>query len=193
MGIYQNKYRIESIRLKGWDYTNPWWYYVTINTKNHYPWFGSISKSKMILNELGEIIASEWEKTRIVRKNVEMDYYVIMPNHIHGIIIIDHKLTSSEKNISNRADSNNPVEKEIITNTNPKKFQSNSLGSIIGQIKSVCTKQIYLRGHIDFAWQAGYYDRIIRNENELYKIRRYIEQNPLRWGIEKDLPENLEI
>jgi REP element-mobilizing transposase RayT len=69
----------------------------------------------------------------------------------------------------------------------------NSLGSIIGQIKLTCSKQIHKLGYKKFVWQPGYYDRIIRNEKELFKIRRYIELNPLRWEIEKDLPENLEL
>ena len=70
-------------------------------------------------------------------------------------------------------------------------LKPNSLGSIVGQIKSVCTKQIHSMGYRKFAWQPGYYDRIIRDEKELYNIRKYIEQNPLKWYCEKDNSENI--
>lgn len=173
MSKYQNKYRIESTRLKEWDYSTPWWYYVTINTKNHVRWFGEINNSKMILNDIGKIVETEWLNTPKIRENVDLDYYVIMPNHLHGIIII-----------------NEPVEttRRVVSTT----LQPNSLGSIIGQFKSVCTKQIR-KFEPNFNWQSRFYDRIIRNENELYKIRRYIEQNPLRWDIDKNIPGNLEL
>lgn len=72
-------------------------------------------------------------------------------------------------------------------------LQANSLGSIIGQFKSICTKRIHTNDYENFAWQSGFYDRIIRNEKELYNIRKYIEENPLRWEIEKNTPENLTI
>lgn len=68
-------YRSESIRLKGWDYSNPWWYYLTIVTKNHSYEFGSIENGRMILNSLGTVVKEEWEKTAILRPNVQMDEY----------------------------------------------------------------------------------------------------------------------
>ncbi|MBS3945462.1 MAG: hypothetical protein KGZ42_08185 [Melioribacter sp.] len=74
--------------MKNWDYSTPWWYYVTINTRNHINYFGQIRNGKMKSNELGKIAEQEWIKTKTLRDNIDLDYYVIMPNHIHGIIIL---------------------------------------------------------------------------------------------------------
>jgi REP-associated tyrosine transposase len=83
------KYKIESARLKEWDYSKPWWYYVTINTKDHKHCFGKIESTKMILNDLGKIAETSWKNIIKHYPMVELDYYVIMPNHIHGIIILN--------------------------------------------------------------------------------------------------------
>ena len=78
-----------SIRLKEYDYTNPNWYYVTICTKDKVCCFGKVKNGKMILNDYGKIVEEEWLKTKEIRKNIDLDYYVVMPNHFHGIIIIE--------------------------------------------------------------------------------------------------------
>jgi len=89
MGIFKNKYRIDSARLAGYDYSNPAWYYVTICTKGMREWFGEVEENKMILNDCGEIVKEEWLKTKEIREKVDLDYFVIMPNHLHGIVIIE--------------------------------------------------------------------------------------------------------
>ena len=77
----------KSIRLKEFDYTTPWWYYITICTFNHKIMFGEIKKGKLVLNDFGKIVKDEWLKTKTIRNNIDLDYYVIMPNHFHGILI----------------------------------------------------------------------------------------------------------
>ncbi len=89
MSLYKNKYRVESIRLKTWDYSKQWWYYVTINTKHHKEWFGEIRTYKVRLNKLGKQADCFWKEIKDHYNQVELDFYVVMPNHIHGIIIID--------------------------------------------------------------------------------------------------------
>ena len=186
MSLYQNKYRIESARLKEWDYKNAGWYYVTVCTKNHISWFGKVINCKMILNKLGKIVAREWRQTESIRKNIELDYFVVMPNHIHGILIINHVETTGSV-VSHQK--NSETIHRIVSTT----LQPDSLGAVIGQIKSVCTKQIRSLGYKNFAWQPRFYERIIRNEKELYKIRNYIYQNPLRRELEKEMPENIDL
>jgi REP element-mobilizing transposase RayT len=78
-----------SIRLKEYDYTNPNWYYVTICTNNKNCVFGRLNNGKLALNELGEVVKEEWLKTNAIRPNIKLDYFIVMPNHIHGIIIIE--------------------------------------------------------------------------------------------------------
>jgi REP element-mobilizing transposase RayT len=171
MGLYKNKFKIESSRLKDWDYSTPWWYYITICTKDMKCCFGEIKNSRMILNKAGEIIDSEWKRTPVLRKMVELDYYVIMPDHFHGIIIIngeeDRDVVETHRDASLR-------------------MVKNNLSDIMRGFKGSCTKQIHLTGNSYFKWQPRFYDHIIRNENDLHRIRTYIQNNPLKWERELD-------
>lgn len=109
MTKFKNTFRIESARLREWDYSNPWYYYVTVNTKNHIHHFGKVENEKMILNDLGLIVELEWLKTKLLRTNVELDYFVVMPNHLHGVIIINgsevetHRVRLQNKEINGDA------------------------------------------------------------------------------------------
>jgi putative transposase len=165
--LYKNKYRVESIRLKEWDYSTPWWYFITINAKSHFCHFGEVIECNMILNELGADVKKIWEEIPSHYSNTELDYFQIMPSHIHGIIIINNaKLSKSEQKIT--------------------------LSNIIGSFKSAVTKHINETGRIKFSWQPRFYEHIIRNEKELFFIRKYIQENPLKWEMEKGQPDNLE-
>jgi putative transposase len=161
MTKFKGKYRVESTRLPGWDYAGAGWYFVTICTRNRECLFGDIVDGEMHLSSIGEIVAEEWQKTPDIRPNVVLDEWVIMPNHLHGIIIIERDVST--------------------TTTTPSRLKAGSLGAIIGQVKSICTKRIWAIGHTDFAWQARFYDHIIRNEASLKRIREYIVNNPAKW------------
>ncbi len=164
-------------RLKEYDYANAGYYFVTIcvnDRKNH---FGKIENAKCVLNELGRVVQRILESIPVKYPYVSIDYYVIMPNHIHVIIIID-----PSDNVS------------IVTSRDmspDKKHKIKSLSEIIGAFKTISSKELHNKGLKEFKWQRSFYDRIIRNEGELYQIRKYIEQNPLSLEIEKQLLENL--
>lgn len=181
MTKFKETFRIESARLEEWDYSNPWWYYVTINTKNHIHYFGNIKNGKMKLNELGLITNKCWKEIPNHYPNVEIDYYVIMPNHVHGIIIINHKDIVETRHGVSLQQHENTFSKPI----------KNSLSVIINQFKGSVKRWSNQNAIHDFQWQSRFYDRIIRNEKELYNIRKYIEQNPLKWELEKDDSENI--
>ena len=174
MSRFKQKYRIESARLKNWDYTRAGWYFVTICTRHHFCWFGEIKQNDIILTPAGEIVAAEWQKTAQIRHNVELDAWVIMPNHLHGIIVISD---------------NNPGETSRRDVSTPR-LQAGSLGAIIAQFKSSCTKKIRAGGNPAFGWQARYYDHIIRVEKSLDNIRKYIANNPSKWTLDKLNPIN---
>jgi REP element-mobilizing transposase RayT len=176
MNLFKNKFHVESSRLKNWDYSTPWWYYVTICTKDMHCWFGEIKNGNIILNGLGEVIDEEWNKTKEIRTNVDLDYYVIMPNHFHGIIIIKD-VETSRRDVSKKKEMDH---RSVSTNLKP-----NSLGSIIGQFKSICTKRIKRLGFEKFKWQTRFYDHIIRNGNDLQRIRTYIQNNSLKWEMDE--------
>ena len=159
-------------RLKEFDYSQSSYYFITICIKDRREFFSHVINNELVLTEYGKILEEVWNNLPKYYK-VELDYYIIMPDHFHGIIIIDNSLKAK-------------------ANEENKTF---SLSDIIGKFKSFATKKIreLFSGKIEFKWQKSFYDRIIRNENELYNIRKYIKENPLRWDLEKNNPENLEM
>lgn len=175
MSLYNNKYRIESARCSTWDYTSNGYYFVTINTYKHQYFFGNIIAGKMKLSIVGKIVAEEWQKTPQIRHNVQLDEWIVMPNHLHGIIIINNPVETFRRNVSTK---NQPI------------LKPNSLGSIIGQFKSVCTKQIRQQGFTNFRWQTRFYDHIIRDKASLQRIRQYIVDNPAKWELDRNYPQN---
>lgn len=156
-------------RLKDYDYREEGAYFVTICTHQRESFFGDIHDDAMLLNRWGEIVKTEWEQTAIVRPNVELDAFVVMPNHIHGIIVI----------------MNNPMATQRVATTNDKsRIHSGSLGAIIGQFKSSASKKILQLPDVAqkvTIWQRNYYDHIIRNEADLNRIREYVANNPAKW------------
>ncbi len=163
----QNLPKRKRMRLKEYDYSKFGFYFVTICIKDRKEFFGNVIDSRLVLTKYGKIV-DQVLKDLPNYYDVELDFYIIMPDHIHLIIIID-----------------NPP----LTNTN-KCQKVTTLSDIIGKIKSYSTRKIReeLRDNKEFDWQKSFYDRIIRNEKELYNIRKYIEENPLRWEREKNYP-----
>jgi REP element-mobilizing transposase RayT len=166
MGNEKNKYPVRKrTRLKEYDYSNNAYYFITICVNNKSEVFGKVENNSIILNDYGLVIKKNLRDLMERFKTVEIDYYVIMPNHFHCVFILENENDKSKVSISN----------------------------IIGAFKSITTIELHKMGLTDFKWQRSFYDRIIRDEKELYNIRQYIEQNPLRWELEKDNPKNLEM
>ena len=144
----------------------------------------------MKLSAIGEIVADEWMKTRNIRPNVSLDEWCVMPNHVHGIIVIwgsDSDHSSGQLPFVDWEKSFSVVETTRLVSTGhiqkPKPtLQPNSLGSIIGQFKSKCTKRIHDAGFSDFGWQPRFHDHIIRDEEDLERIRQYVLNNPINWS-----------
>ncbi len=154
-----------SIRLPGYDYSSEGAYFVTICTKNREELFGKIEDGQMRLNDIGESVEHVWFGLPDRYQNIEIDEFAVMPNHFHGIVWIDYVGASL---VGARA------------GTRP----APTLGGIIGGFKSLTTV-----GHIKQSiynppklWQRNYHERIIRNDTELFQIRKYIVENPLKWG-----------
>ncbi len=155
--LFQNAYRIPSARLQEWDYSSPGYYFVTICVKDKACFFGDIvgteeePGAEMDLSPSGRMIEECWLSIPKHYDNTSLEKHQIMPNHFHGILIIDEQ-------------------KENIT-----------LGLIINQFKAACTKKIREAGYRDFAWQERFYDHVIRNEKDLERIRNYVHENPAAW------------
>lgn len=179
---FKNKYRIKSNRLQGYDYASQGAYFVTICTKDKRHLFGEVVNEKMILNEFGKVAFNEWQRTSEVRKNVTIDKFVIMPNHVHGIIFIDYQVEKSPKvNVQTNCN----VAKTNCNLSLPRQNgTSQTIGSIIRGFKIGVTKYVRNNSNIQDVWQANYYDRIVRNDVELNNFGEYIMNNPRDW--EKD-------
>jgi len=190
MPLYQNKYKIQSVRHKNWDYSQNGYYFVTICTKDMQKFFGEVEDGKMVLNEIGKIVESEWLNTDKIRDNVKVDQFIVMPNHLHGIIVIENSRDASH--VSQSAPQSRRLQ-GVSTDKNYKnKFgsQSNNLSAIIRGFKGASTKRIS-EIFPNFQWQPRFYDCIIRDDNSLGKIREYIERNPKFWDEDKNKVENI--
>ena len=161
------------MRLKEHDYTSAGGYFVTICTQGKNCLFGEVVKSEMLLNRYGRIVMESWKWLSEQYQQLDLDEWVIMPNHIHGIIVI----TDGSRGGSRTAPTGTTKQKP--------------LGSFIGAFKTVSTKQInkLRKSPGKPVWQRNYFERVVRNENELTKIHEYIVNNPLQWDLDTENPE----
>ena len=173
---FQNKYRITSPRLKNWNYANSGLYFVTICTKARIHFFGEIHNNRNSLSGIGEIAEKLWLQISTYFSSVILHDYVIMPNHLHGLIEIGRKL-----NLVDSRDS-------TINSKNPhSRFQNqgrSTLSSIIGSYKSSVTKEAR-KINCAFYWQASFHEHIVRNEKSLYYIQAYIQSNVKNWPLDE--------
>ena len=191
MTLFHNKYRAETIRKKGWDYARGGKYFITICTKNHICCFGDVLDGKMILNELGLIADLFWREIPQHFENIWLDQFIVMPDHIHGIIGIKRLKNEIETNNvdddkhddkhdgKHTTNQKNFIKNEIMSKISPK---PGSIHAIIRSFKSACTKKYNELGLQWIGWQARYYDEIIANTNRLNQIRNYIIDNPANYG-----------
>ncbi|MBE6339351.1 MAG: transposase [Bacteroidales bacterium] len=192
---YKNKYRIPSTRLQNWDYGWEAIYFVTICTKDRIHYFGEIDNGEMKLSPIGAIADVLWYELRNHFDNIELDAFVVMPNHIHGIIAINNgdngdvpttpfaPTTPCESTVSSCAQQMPQPHKTI----GQKRFQhqgSKTLSSIVGAYKSAVSRHAHRLGY-DFSWQSRFYDNIVRNNDALNRIEKYIHNNPNNWKEDK--------
>ena len=210
---FQNKYRIESRRLKNWDYRNNGGYFITICTKNRKHFFGRIVNKEIVLSEIGLLANNFWAEIPKHFPNVELGNFQIMPNHMHGILIINNMINVEGTLHCNVSDVNalhcnvsdvntlhcnvsdvNTLHCNIYTKQN-NTLQCNastvnispkpgSISTIIRSYKSVVTKNAHLINS-NFEWQPRFHDHVIRNFESFEKIQNYIENNPANWNEDK--------
>lgn len=173
-----NKHHRRSIRLKGYDYTRAGVYFVTIVTQNRACLFGHIVAGEVRLNAFGQVVAETWQWLATQYDYVELDEWVVMPNHLHGIVVITD--TGDGGGGSRTAPT-------VIASTAPM-VKRKPLGRLIGAFKTVSTKRIneYRGTSGVVVWQRNYYEHIIRDERSLNRVREYIAANPLRWHLDRE-------
>jgi len=196
--LFRNRFRNESSRLPGYGYSKSGVYFITICTIKHECYFGKIIDRQMVLSEPGKIAFQKWFEIPYHFPIVILDEFVVMPNHIHGIIIIKpaivvgtlHATSLQQTNATSlqqtnamslqqtnvTSQQNQPVKNEFMSFISPK---SGSLSSIVRSYKSAVTKNLHTM-EPGFSWQPRFYDHIIRSDRELNRIRRYIINNPLK-------------
>ena len=157
-----------SIRLKEYDYSKAGTYYVTICTQNRECLFGAIVNGEMQLNDMGRVVSDEWIKSTGTRHEIELDEWVVMPNHFHGIVMFTESVGAIHES---------PLQ------MTQKQRRNMGLSKLIGRFKMVSSKKINEMRQTSGVklWQRNYWEHIIRNNDELINIREYIRNNPENW------------
>ena len=180
---FQNKYRIDSTRLEGWNYAAKGSYFITICTDDRVHYFGEIENEKMIYSPIGSIAYVLWDEIRNHQKNIRLGEFVIMPNHVHGILILDGSdmvdvVVDSFHETNLQQQPKPEFVNEFMSSISP---IPGSVSTIIRSYKSAVTKYCNRLG-LEFKWQSRFYDHIIRNETSFNRISNYIRKNTKMWG-----------
>jgi putative transposase len=185
------KHHRRSIRLKGYDYSSAGSYFITICTYERECLFGDIFDGEMQLNQYGQIIAEEWQRSSVIRQEIELDLWVVMPNHFHGIVIITDNVGANGRS---------PLPSPMQSDRSPLPNRSfpqpsmrpKSLSSLVAGFKSATTKRINIARNSPSSpvWQRNYYEHIIRDESSFQKIRQHIQMNPIAWEVDQLHPDN---
>ena len=175
-------YRKNSLRLKNFNYRKPCFYFITVCVNQQLCLFGKVMDKKLELNNAGKMIAKVFVNLPKYFNNTIIDTYIVMPNHFHGILSLDYAAGAS---LCGRPQLKTDIWPENKVDLAPSGL---SVSEIIGRFKSFTTIQ-YINGvenqswkpFYEKLWQRGYYDRVVRNKKELFAMRKYICNNPLKW------------
>jgi putative transposase len=169
--------RHPSLRLQDYDYAEAGAYFVTICTWNRRHVLGQIDQGVMVLNVIGSIVTEEWLNLPKLRNNVELDQFIVMPNHFHAILFIADKIKGTASRAPTERIFGQPV--------------SGSLSTIIGGFKSGVANRLNRLANSLYArlWQRSFFDHVIRNDESLARIREYIVTNPLGWELDRENPQ----
>ncbi len=187
---FLDKYRIPSARLQNWDYGWNGIYFITICTEGRDNYFGKMTEMVIELSEIGLFAQQSWFEIPTHFPFVDLDAFVVMPNHIHGILIID-KTDDRENNPDLNLDkefesANNDIAPGQNRFRNPGR---DNISSVIGSYKSAVSKKARPINSC-FGWQTRFYDHIVQSDREFGRIRQYIEDNPVNWGKDKYFGED---
>lgn len=196
MDKFQNSYRNSSSRLKNWDYRWNAAYFITICTQAGVHYFGKIKDDKMKFSEIGIIASILWYEIKNHSKDIDLGEFVIMPNHVHGILILNKNESFENRNFADdtnvgtlhatslqppQTNENSTVKNEFMSKISPK---SGSVSTIIRSYKSAVSKYCHRLG-FNSGWQSRFYEHIIRDEKSYDTISKYIQNNPSNWMKDK--------
>ncbi|MDB4928194.1 MAG: uncharacterized protein JWM10_678 [Myxococcaceae bacterium] len=172
--------RRRSIRLGGYDYVRPGAYFVTVCTHERKCLFGEVVDGVVVLNDAGLAVRGEWLRTAALRRDVAIDEFVVMPNHLHGVLV-SHDRSGDPLGASGMSDGLLPGARGP---------RARSLGAIIAGSKSAATARVNALRSSPGAplWHRNYYEHVVRGGDELQRIRQYIVDNPRRWSLDRENP-----
>jgi putative transposase len=176
-----NRQKRRSIRLQSYDYSKAGAYYITICTRDRECFFGNVVNGQMQLNEAGRILQPVWDGLPQFYEGIELDAVVVMPNHLHGIVIICAAVEAIHES---------PLRPEPPAPVRVADRRRMLLSKMIGRFKMITAKRInVLHGRSGQAvWQRNYYEHIVRDEESLNRIRQYIADNPAQWEFDRENP-----
>jgi putative transposase len=197
MKFNPQKHHRQSIRLKGYDYSHEGAYFITICVNNRLCLFGEIIESEMYLNDPGKMVDKIWQEIPQHYPGVDVDFYIVMPNHFHGIILL---INENNVEASHRGRPYKSGQGQGQTQGPYPTIERFSLGDVVGSFKSFTTykyidgvKNCNWKPFYKKLWQRNYYEHIIRNNGDLNRIRKYILENPLNWGEDQENFQNFKI
>jgi putative transposase len=180
--------RRRSLRLKGYDYAQAGAYFVTMCTQDRACLFGDVVEGTVCLNAAGQLVAALWSDMPIRFPEIDLDAFVVMPNHIHGIVVFsDHAATVGAPLVGARRGGARAAT-----------WAASTVGDVVGAFKSLFTVK-YIEGVKEGrwpafdrrVWQRNYYEHVIRDEPDLARVRSYIDENPLRWEFDDENPQQM--
>lgn len=171
-GLFHRKY----LRLKGYDYSQPGGYFITICTHKKECLFGDVKEEKVVLSSTGQVASEFWLAIPRHFKNVELDEFVVMPNHVHGIIVLIDQCGGVKFNAPTK-------DRDYYSRISPKQ---GAIPLIVRTYKSAVSTWCKQNRHENFEWQRNYYDHIVRDEKDLAQVREYIANNPMKWDLDAE-------
>jgi REP element-mobilizing transposase RayT len=207
VGKYNSeKHRRRSIRLQGYDYSRQGAYFVTICAQERQCLFGETKNGEMRLNEIGDMVQYVWKELPVKYSGIDIDEFIVMPNHVHGIILLPAPVGAGPRAcpVCDSKAGNGLSDKQPEKNRPYKQGNHGgiaptlSLSDVVHRFKSfttatyrTCVMKLNWSPFPGTLWQRNYYERIIRNEDELNRIRQYILNNPQQWDYDENNPANL--
>ena len=183
-----NLHHRRTMRLPGYDYAQEGAYFITICTHQRACLFGEVTDGEMALNEIGKIAQDEWLRSATVRAEVVLDAFCVMPNHLHGVVMIRRDVSAAVVGATGRS----PLQSERNRVPHACGPGRRSLGALIAGFKAAATRRINEARSTpgQAIWQRGYYDRIIRDDDELAGITEYVLGNPRSWTADRENPRS---
>ena len=169
----------KSLRLPGYDYSQPGWYFVTLTTRNRSSLFGNLQNGEIVKSDAGQMIETTWQELPRYYAQIEIDIYQVMPDHFHGILIIKPKSVETERSeVSTSLLQLDPKESMSLI-TLIRKFKSLTTNRYINGVKQNGWKQFSRK-----LWEVSFHDHVIRNKDALRSVRKYISNNVRKWEME---------